>query len=197
MLCPRSITVMLRYQYSGTIATGAGDTTASATFSMNSPYDPLFGVGGGKCTGFDQWTSLYKRYHVDKCRVSQVIYNPVTGPIFPFILPVRSSEAGTIAAITIDTVMENRDALCTEQMPGAHPSNGRALSNSFVPQEFEGMPGQASYDSFSGDSGNDPVIQPVLYCGFTQAAVGAASTAHIVLIEYRTTFFCPRNLGDA
>lgn len=117
--------------------------------------------------------------------------------MFPFILPVRSAEVGTIAAITLDTIFENRDALSTEQLIGAHPSNGRAISKTFVPQEFEGMANGASYDSFSGDNGADPVIQPVLYCGFVLPSAGAVATTQTVLIEYTTTFFCPRNLGDA
>jgi len=32
--------------------------------SLNSAYDPYVGVGGGKCSGFDQWKELYQNYIV-------------------------------------------------------------------------------------------------------------------------------------
>jgi hypothetical protein len=166
---------------------------------MNAAVDPLYSLGGGRCTGFEEWMTLYRRFHVNKCRISQSVYNGNNVVAFPFLFPVKSAEAAAgIAAPSLDTIMESRDAVSFMMMASTHPTNGSAISLVCHPEEYEGMPeGGASYDSFSGNESTDPAIQPAIIAGFALALAGAYSMTQTVVIEYTTRLFNPRLISDA
>lgn len=195
-IVPEKTKVTLRFQEYVTMASGA-NSYAYQTYSMNSAFDPLYSIGGGTCTGFTEWMTLYTRFYVSKCMISTTFYNGGTDPTVHYQLALRSDDAVGGVAPTLDKILEGRDCRFTIPWIGAHPSNGRALSVTYYPSKFQGLPAAANREELSGDVATDPNIQPAVQCGF-YLANGAVqkSNAIFILIEYTTTFFRPRLLGD-
>jgi len=196
-IVPEKMHAVLRFQYYEGLAGGA-NAYAYVFFSMNSPYDPLYSVGGGKCTGFEEWMTLYTRFYVSKCTISAIMYNGSNSPIIAYQLPVRSDEAGGGVTPTIDKIMEGKDGRYHYLSTGAHPANGRPLTVTYMPARFEGLPVVSNREELSGDVATDPDVQPAVQVGWLCPAGTAALTiAILATVEYTTMFYRPRLLGDS
>jgi hypothetical protein len=195
-IVPKSHQVVLRFQEYVGLNSGA-TTYAYSTYSMNSALDPLYTIGGGSCTGFVQWMTLYNRFYVTGCRISSTIYNGGNSTILHYHLAMRSDDAGAGVTPTVDKILEGRNGRYAVTWPGAHPSNGRSLTVSYAPTLFEGLPATSNRTELSGDASSDPAIQPAVQVGF----IGPGTTTGIainmlVVVEYTTIFYSPRLLGD-
>lgn len=192
-LLPAKLHVTFRYQHNGAYSTSAAGYAVNE-FSMNSPYDPLYTVGGGICTGFTTLMNLYSRFFVRRAKISvQPCAASNTGD-YIFILPVRSDEAGAGVVPTVDMITEGQESVfnCT--------SNGMytylVLTSIKSPQEFQGL-GITAKDELSGAITTDPVIQPAWYVGlFSNAGAGHTATL-VTFIEYETELYRPNTLSDA
>lgn len=188
---------VVTYQEAVGLASGA-NTYAYSSYSMNSPFDALYSVGGGKCTGFEEWMTLYSRFYVSKCRISAAVYNGTSNVVLEYMLPMRSDDAAGGVTPTVDKILEGRDTRYCMIWPGAHPSNGRALTVTFRPAAFEGLPVAANRDELSGNATSDPNIQPAVQVGWFHTGATTNQTLNMVaLVEYTTTFYRPKILGDA
>lgn len=188
---------VIRFQEYVGLTSGA-TTYAYSTYSLNSPFDPLYTIGGGTCTGFAEWMTLYNRFYVSACRVSSVIYNGGSNTQFHYHMAMRSADAGAGVTPTIDRILEGRNSRYIMIWPGQHPSNGRALTVIYKPALFEGLPVTSNRDELSGDSASDPAIQPAVQVGFFgPGPTTGLSSNLLVVIEYTTLFYSPRLLGDA
>lgn len=197
-IVPDKTVAVLRFQEYVGLSSGAGATYAYQSYSMNSAFDPLYTIGGGTCTGFTEWMTLYTRFYVSNVRMSSVIYNGGANTMFHYHLAMRSADAGAGVVPTIDRIMEGRNGRYQMIWPGTHPSNGRALTVNYRPAAFEGLPLTSNRDELSGDSASDPAIQPAVQVGFFGPGVAVNLTANmLIVIEYTTMFYSPRLLGDA
>lgn len=196
-IVPEKTKAVVTYQESVGLAAGA-NTYAYSSYSMNSPFDALYSVGGGKCTGFEEWMTMYSRFYVSKCRISASVYNGTSTVIMEYMLPMRSDDAAGGVTPTIDKIMEGRDSRYCFIWPGAHPSNAKALTVTFRPAQFEGLPAAANRDELSGTNASDPNIQPAVQVGwFHTGATTNMSCSMVAIVEYTTLFYRPRILGDA
>lgn len=196
-IVPERTVAVVRYQEAVGLAGGA-NTYAYSSYSMNSPYDALYSVGGGACTGFNEWMALYSRFFVLKCRISISIYNGSSNVIMSYLLPMRSDDAAGGVTPTVDKILEGRDSRYAMIWPGAHPSNGRALTVTYRPAQFEGLPVTSNRDELSGTVASDPQIQPAVQAGwFHTGATTQLSNSMVAVVEYTTEFYRPRLLGDA
>jgi len=191
----------MRFQLSTLLDMGAGAAVAYTIVAMNSPFDPVYSVGGGTCTGFAQWIALYQRYFVKQCKIQQTIWNVQAGTsanTTAFMLPVSSTQASAGVVPTIDMIMESQDASFATQNVGQWVANGQLLSKSWNPAKFEGLPVNSNYDDLSGYAGADPVIQPAVYCGFVSNQGGLDYQAvQTLLVEYVTELWRPTVLSSA
>jgi hypothetical protein len=195
-LCPETITCVLKYQRLVALASGAL-TYAYESYSLNSPYDPLYTAGGGNCSGFAQWMALYRRFYVKSVRVSSQAVNGTANSVFTFILPLRSSDASGGGIVpTMDYIMESREAAFAFMNINSSIPNGWCLSLQLSPTRFEGLPLVSNREELSGDIASDPLIQPAVYVGYICSTVGL-TLSYAIKLEYTVEFWSPRILGDA
>lgn len=195
-ICPNRTTVVLRFREYVGLASGA-NSYAYQTYSMNSAYDPLYTIGGGTCSGFVQWMSLYDRYYVSSMRISAQMYNASSNWVLIYLLPLRSADAVAGVTPTLDKIMESRDARYFNPQIGVHPSNGKVLSCTYTPYKFEGLPVNSNFDELSGDVTSDPTIQPAVQAGFISlGGTTQLTNSCLVQVEYSVTFWRPKLLGD-
>jgi len=159
---------------------------------MNSPYDPLYTVGGGVCTGWADLMLLYSRAFVVSARLSFCPTIMSHGGDVYFVLPVRSDEAAAGVVPTIDMVMEGQNSTFGF-------AQGTYTRFSYIvdirrPAQFQGLANQAK-DQLSCSVSTDPVIQPAWYCGLIGAQNHTIDAW--VLIEYTTEMYRPNSLSDA
>jgi len=195
-LLPDKLDVTFRFQSAVSFVTDANQR-ATYEFSMNSPFDPLYTVGGGNCTGFATLMLLYSRFFVKRARIllAPVQFN-TPGDTF-FVMPVRSDEAAAGVLVDIDMVTESQVTNFTTA-PNA-PAAYRVLEDVRRPDVFQGLsigPGKTSNkDDLSGSPAVDPVIQPAWYVGLI-GAQGHTMTGS-VLIEYSSELYRPNTLSNA
>jgi hypothetical protein len=196
-IVPDKHSAVIRFQEYIGLNSGA-NTYAYQSYSMNSPFDPLYTIGGGTCTGFTEWMTLYNRFYVTACRISSVIYNGGANTQFHYHMAMRSADAGAGVVPTLDRILEGRNSRYQMIWPGQHPSNGRALTVIYKPSAFEGLPNTSNREELSGDSASDPAIQPAVQVGFFGPGATTGLTSNmLVVVEYTTLFYSPRLLGDA
>jgi len=199
-LRPDSVRATVRFYYNTLLDAGAGAAYAVTQIAMNSPYDPLFTVGGGVCTGFANWMNFYGHFFVHRCRIKQSLWQ-IQGspaPSVSFLLPVRSDQAAAGITPTIDMVTECPDATSATQFAGQWIANGQEIERTWVPTRFDGVSKVSNKREYSGDASNDPVYQPVVYCGFISAggALDYQAEQHL-LVEYDTEFYAPLAISNA
>jgi len=194
-LLPEKLRTIFRFQYQAVWNHGAG-VYAQTEISMNSPYDPLYTVGGGVCTGFPNLIALYSRFFVNQARLqAQISGVTASAADLMYILPVRSDEAAGGVIPTLDMITEGQAPVFN--MLAASPQTQLVLRSSLSPSKFQGLTKQ-NKDELSGSIALDPVIQPAWYVGTysTTGAVGHNMTA-ILFVEYDTELYRPNTLSDA
>jgi len=188
--------VTFRYQKTLALTAGAGGY-ATEEYSMNSPYDPLYTVGGGVCTGFASLMALYSRFFVKKARLQ---FAPTqlsnSGDVY-FVLPVRSDEAAAGVVPTADMVMEGENS--TFGLAMASYTRFSVINDIRSPAEFQGLSMNfgipSNKEELSGAITTDPTTQPAWFVGLLGSA--GHTLAGWALIEYTTELYRPNTLGDA
>lgn len=204
-VCPESVTVTLKFQYSANFIT---DVYNYSVFSMNSVYDPLYTAGGGSCTGYLTWASLYDRYYVSRTTVEAFFMNrsdsaAVGHQVLAYILPFTSAQAAAGSAIVVTPDLVSESARCTSVLLppnlGASNSSGR-LTQSYDVSNFEGNPSvSANWLGLSGRVGADPTSEGCINVGFV-ACDGTTATCSIemfVVVTYRVRFYARLVFGTA
>jgi len=163
---------------------------------MNSPYDPLFTVGGGICTGWSTLMALYSRCFV---RNATLQVQPTTASHTSdvvYLLPIRSDEAAAGIVPTLDLVTEGqlgKFTITTNSIYTYQP-----LVDNRSPVEFQGLgsvKSPSNKDDLSAAISADPVIQPCWSVGLIGSAGHTLSIG--VFIEYDCELYRPNSLGDA
>jgi len=195
LLLPPKLEVTFRFQRVLALTAGAGGY-ATEEYSMNSPYDPLYTVGGGICTGFASLMALYSRFYVKKARLQ---FAPTSlsnsGDVY-FVLPVRSDEAAAGVVPTADMAMEGENS--TFGLAMASYTRFSVINDTRGPAAFQGLltsSGPSNKDELSGAVTTDPTIQPAWFVGLLGA--NGHTLAGWALIEYTTELYRPNTLADA
>jgi len=198
-LLPNKLMSTFRFQRTLALTTGAG-AYAAEQYSMNSPYDPLYTVGGGICTGWAALMALYSKCYVHTATIKfqPTLFSAATpyGDI-AFVLPVRSDEAAAGVVLTADMVTESQVStfnVCT----ASSLTNYLAITDVRSPSEFQGLGPRnrtSTKDNLSASVSTDPVIQPAWYVGLIAAA--GHTLSGFVLIEYTCELYRPNSLSDA
>jgi len=198
-LRPNKMRATFRFYLNALLDAGAGAAYAVTQIAMNSPYDPLFTVGGGTCTGFANWMNFYAHFFVHRCRIKQALWciQGSPAPSVGFLLPLRSDQASAGVTPTIDMVTECPDAISATQFAGQWNANGQEIEKTWVPTTFDGVSKTSNKREYSGDASNDPVYQPVVYCGFISAggALDYQAEQHL-LVEYDTELYAPLAISN-
>jgi len=140
--------------------------------------------------------ALYQRFHVDSARLQCQVMNVAVadGTDMAFVYPLRSDEMSGGIVPSFDRFLEGGRGSVVP-ITGSTIGNYQMICDTKDPVSFQGVPGTANYDDFSGSAGADPVIQPGWSVGF----VGTNTHAFVVLvvIEYSTTLWAPLSQANA
>lgn len=89
--------LMVKLRYNDSTFIDSTTTIATFVWRANSPFDPQFTTGGGQPPGFDQWATLYERYHVVASKFTAVI------------TPGTNNTSNTIAVVLPSTLSSGVD----------------------------------------------------------------------------------------
>jgi len=196
LLLPPKIKSTFRFQRALALTAGAGGY-AVEEYSMNSPYDPLYTVGGGICTGFTTLMGLYSRCLVKVARLTLAVTSMSHGGDMYFILPVRSDEAAAGVVPTADMVMEGQNS--TVGFAQGTYTRFSYLQDTRSPAAFQGLTlrdgEESNREELSCAISTDPTIQPAWYAGFMGAS--GHTLAGWAFIEYTSELYRPNSLSDA
>jgi len=195
LLLPSKLRNTFRFQRIVPLTSGAGGY-AFEYYSMNSPYDPLFTVGGGICTGWTTLMTLYSRCFVRNatCQMQPTTASHTSD--VAFVLPIRSDEAAAGIVPTFDMVTEGQLGkfnLTTNSVYLSQP-----LVDRRSPAEFQGLGSEnnpSNKEQLSAAVSTDPTIQPCWAVGLIGSAGHTLSMG--VFIEYDSELYRPNALGDA
>lgn len=190
---PPSLTVQLKYQTVFQIS--ASTLMTYESYSLNSPYDPLYGTGGGNCTGFPELASLYNYSMVSSCRVEATYQNTGEVPAYMFIFPRNSSQLP--GALNRDLIFETPFSRYFEVFLGQTVFNPHKLTVSFSCSTLEGHE-LVPWIDYSCTASSDPTKQLTVQVGAASldgATVGVAGFMNVVL-TYRCTFWQKKLFSD-
>lgn len=195
LLVPRETKVTFRFQQRSTMTVGA-TTYIQDYFSMNSPYDALFTVGGGTCSGFANWMALYQRFYVTKATIQmQVLAVTVAdGTDMGFVYPLRSDEMAGGIVPSFDRFFEGGRGTSTS-ITASPFQNCMVMRDTQVPVQFQGIPAASNREEMSGSAAADPQIQPGWAVGF--CGTNTHSFVVQVVVEYFTTLWAPLSQANA
>jgi len=195
-LLPYKLKTTFRFQRALALTAGAGGYAAEE-YSMNSPYDPLYTVGGGICTGWNALMGLYSRCLVKVAKLTLAVTSMSHGGDVYFILPVRADEAAAGVVPTADMVMEGQNS--TIGFAQGTYTRFSYLTDTRSPADFQGLVlpdgGESNREELSCAISTDPSVQPAWYAGFMGA--NGHTLAGWVLIEYTSELYRPNSLSDA
>jgi len=196
LLLPPKLKSTFRFQRQLSLTAGA-TSYAAEEYSMNSPYDPLYTIGGGICTGFATLMSLYSRALVKNATIKLAVCSMSHGGDIYFILPVRSDEAAAGVIPTTDMIMEGQNS--TYAFSQGTYTRFSYLSDTRSPAAFQGLllkdGEESNREELSCAVTTDPTIQPAWYVGL----LGAQNHTLLgwILIEYTAELYRPNTLADA
>jgi hypothetical protein len=170
--------------------------------SSNSAYDPLYSLGGGNCTGFSQYSTMYTRYIVERVIIEAHFVNNASNgagrEVKAFIRAVPTGQVASfpgVGALSQSDVVEAQGCKsCTvTYINGGFRDATATLHTEYVPWRMEGLPNEASdFVNLSSLCTGDPVRQGVIFVGTISSVSGAGMTCDLDLtVTYVTRFFEP------
>lgn len=200
LICPPSMDVKLRWQYvnNNLSMQTPGTAYSYAALSLNSAYDPLYQIGGGSCTGFAQWMTLYNRYIVTDVVISMRIRNTsatsIGNNIVAFILEVPSYQVTTVGTAVSEDVLETRKC-STKIIPYNTTGLYTTLTRSINIKAVESLPSLiADYSNLSGSSAASPNRQCLALAGVcrpTGSQSGCVAEC-VFMMEFSVHLYAPR-----
>lgn len=190
VVAPQTMPVTLRYQHEWPISPSS--ITTVTNFSLNSPYDPVYDVSGGNCTGFSQWMGLYTFCMVRSAHVRFSAHNTSgTVAAFMFAMPVNSSQS--VPTVTRDLIMETGYSKWFDIYAGNSGYNPHTMELNYNLTAIEGH-ALIPWLDYSCTSSADPVKQLVVSLGVSSldgtttgmgGVLSAVVTYHCVMWQKR------------
>lgn len=202
-IVPQRLKTVLRWQNVQNALSMGLVQSAYITIALNGPYDPLYTLGGGSCTGFRELAALYNRYIVDRCRITMRMRNgsssSVGNDLVGFIMEVPAVQVGMVGSVVTEDVLEARRC-STMVLPYNNTFGYRALMRDVIIRDLEALPTLvADYEALSGTGSSNPSRSPVALAGFTRPGGPQASTTVecIYCVEFSVTFYQPTQFTTA
>lgn len=177
----------------------ATNSVGAQSYSGNSVFDPDNTGVGSQPYWYDQWSAIYGRYRVVKCRIETRIVNNGTVPCDVVVVPTVGVQTETdIYDISEWKYAQRRTVVA----PTGGPSVATIVSTMRTNTVF-GIQKQAALieDAYASDySTNPPAAYRWYWMVFCQTAGGLATTPSIIVevrLHYYVVFFEPRYNGDS
>lgn len=188
----------LRFHDEPALSWGAAASSATVSYSMNSPYDPYYAVGGGQCSGFSQYASIYDRYICTGCKVTAQVSSGLTSGLnINFgLCGTASNESLPAAPQYIDYLRESPrtkvvSKVINSGITNAQWSHGR-VSKYFSVKRVENRKSIIGEDNYTAATTADPTTQPLVTLIVAQSANGATTLVTSVDIVYYVRFYQPK-----
>lgn len=187
----------LTFEDSIHITPGVG-TYSYLEYSMNSPYDPYFGVGGGTCEGYSSLINIWSRYIVYGCKAAfraTCLSNTENNNLYVALIATPSSMYSVYSPPTYDQIQEQKDRLrvvCKTMLPLNGTYEYRALMKKYYSiAKVETAQRNLDPTLYSGAYNGDPSAQPVLYVGggTVEGAATSMSISGLLTITYYCKFY--------
>jgi len=193
---PERLTGKLRFSENGSYNTGAL-TYATRTIAMNNPYDPIYTIGGGSCTGYAEMMALYEKSLVTSCRVQVSSANGQTTYWRAlFQCPVSSAvSSGGGLTWTYDQAFEGPLSSALNTL-GLTMGQVSCIDRTYYPPAFEGLTTESAKVTMAGGLSTSPVLVPTVVVG--QTSSNAADTGFAfqlnILVEYTVLYYRPKHI---
>jgi len=148
-------------------------------YSLNSVYDPYYGVGGGIIKGHAEMSSIWQKYMVMgalfKLKGAFWSEDPndminSSRPYIAFFQAVDSANSGLPDTPDVDRLAEQGSECKYHTVVPAFGTQQRVclLKKYFSVKRVEGCPISGNIEEYSSFTSNDPVLQPSVLVGITQ-----------------------------
>lgn len=193
VIVPQSLTVQLKYQHFTAISPTS--LTTLVNFSLNSPYDPVYDLSGGNCTGYSQLIALYQFCLVQSVLIRFSAQNTSAAqPAYMFIVPFNSTQS--IPTLTRGLVMETPYGRWADLYFGNSAVNPHTITTGYNLRTLEGH-SLVPFVDYSCTSSADPTRQLVASIGVSAldgATVGVSGSFTVVLTY--NCFFWQKRIFD-
>lgn len=162
-ISPDSIVVCMKYSDYFNFASGGAAAHVTTPFRMNGAYDPVVAVGGGTCSGWNEWSAIYGRYRVLASKIKVWGYNTCATPLIFSIFSRNSTDTALASAVEIQqkSMEYGKDVRATRVIP--HTGNGMAHPEFRLKmyKTIKGVEGSKDYDdeAYTAAMSTTPVNQ--------------------------------------
>lgn len=176
------------------ITVGSGALTS---YSMNSPFDPLYGLGGGSCSGFAQFAAVYERYLCTGCKVvftGVATANDNSSLVVGMRARPSSHPVPTGTSFYGDWLIESKSP-CYRRLPSwvtPQPYSRWSLTKYFSVKGTEAVKSLEDV-YYAATTAADPTNQPLvdIVAGYTTGTGTCVLDCHVT-ITYYVKFFRPK-----
>lgn len=126
LIVSKSYTNKLKYMDYFNFATGGVAAHVNYQFRHNSCRDPVYGVGGGSCTGFAELAALYRSYRVIGSRIRIWSYNTCNSPVIIGVIAQSSDYTMPGTASTFQQTLFERPDICRSRTLTPYTGTGMA-----------------------------------------------------------------------
>lgn len=185
----------LRFTDYQQITAAAGDSSECLQYSLNSVFDPYYGVGGGSVRGFAELAGIWDKYCVTGCKVT-VQYARTDGP-YPIRMYIQGWSWNDVASAA-----PTFEELCAQQTNAVSvmilPYHGDSVVMQRTPvlvkyfsiKKLEGHT-ITSDENYIADGAADPAYQSTVGIGLTKPIAYAANAVTLdvqVTLKYYVQF---------
>jgi hypothetical protein len=189
---PNELFIKLHYVEQFTL-NAALTSTDNYVFRANSLFDPNYTGSGHQPYGYDQWTTFYTGWVVEKCAISFTCTPPNLSTASPqidnAILYLTKRRTDPSAFADINTAIE--DPFCVRYVMTSGYQKQPKLSTMLDIPSFLGIDRTTYLNSaeYSGATGSNPAVQAYLICGAGSTAAGTTNPDPMYCTA-ELTFFC-------
>lgn len=191
--------VKLKFHDEPQLSWGAGGSSSSFSYSLNSAFDPYIGLGGGTCSGWAAWAGMYDRY---LCYGAKFVVHVAAGitsgiPLTIGLAACHTGEALPGPAALIDWLRESPSyKIISRTITGAGITNSEwartRFSKYYAVKRIQGVKSINYEEDYSGPTTGDPAIEPPVYLVAVQSTLGTMTMVTTVDITYYVKFYQPK-----
>lgn len=193
---PSKQCLKLQYFDQITINPPVGDQPGRYIFRANSIFDPDYTGVGHQPLGFDQWMTLYTRYHVigAKCTATFVA-NDTTSANSSAICGIIQT-TGTDSPIGITNYIENKKSKYRVCQLGTAPTT---ISSSYSTKKSQGIKNLMDNYELSGTFLSNPLVEDFfqVFVGNVNTTDDASRVSIQIKLEYIVVFSDPVRLTQS
>lgn len=169
----------LRFQDSIELRLNGASFTDQLQYSLNSVYDPYYGIGGGTVKGHAEFASIWSKYMVmgASFKLKGAFWSDrpddmsnLSRPYAAYIQAVDSAHSAVPPLPDIDTLSEQSSECRYHVVVPAYGTPQRLcmIKRYFPVKVVEGASISGNIEEYAAATNDDPVLQPSVLVGITQ-----------------------------